>query len=286
MRLWEVKFEVHKALKTLPRPGEIVLEKQFHPSYHLEGSQRQGTIGGQFVCTIQGEGCFRGGSTVTRLTPGTAFLHNHTDADTAYYYPPDGVEPWIFLWISFFHGSIENIIRDINERYGYIFHLPTDSALIKRLQSYQGFHDTIQILTPLAGGGLVMRVLTDIGEYAEKDLISDPQSNLVRRAQQMIMENLSHNITINDIAKEIKVSREHLSRVFKEQAGMPPQQYIQKMKMRYAGNLLRRSDLSCKEIAERLGYDNQAAFTRAFKNIFKISPSAMRESGVHPIINF
>lgn len=110
-------------METLPVPYEVVLEKQVSPAYHLEGRGRP-LDHAQIVCTISGEGAFRYKEKVYKLTPGMAFMSQLGDPDTAYYYPGHATEPWIFLWISFDGFRVVEIIREMNERYGYVFRLP------------------------------------------------------------------------------------------------------------------------------------------------------------------
>lgn len=282
MRIWQIKFEVHKAIASFPVPGELVEEIQEKPSYRLDGSKRQTTTGCQLSYTLSGRGIFKWKNIEYQLLPGKAFLHKHNDADTAYYYPVDGKEPWIFLWISFYGEVAEAMVTDLVERYGYIYRLPENSGLIKRLRAYKNYKGMVQGMTPLSGAKLVMDVLTGLGDEFEKELSNSPQSNVVRRAQELIHENIDKNIKVEEIAEKLSVSREHLSRSFKEQSGVSPQDYILSKKMKYACYLLRDTGFSCKEIGMKIGYDNPASFSRAFKNIYNISPADIRTTGYFP----
>lgn len=282
MRIWQIRFEVHKAMASFPAPGELVEEIQEKPSYRLEGRKRENTGGCQFVCTLSGRGVYLENGIEHSLPPGTAFIQRHADPVTAYYYPPDGREPWIFLWISFYGEVAAQMVNELVARYGYIYKLPENSGLIKRLRAYKNYKGMVQSMTPLAGAKLVMDVLTGLGDEFEKELSNSPQCNVVRRAQELILENLDRNLKVEEIAGNLSVSREHLSRVFKEQAGVSPQDYILNKKMKYASYLLRDTGLSCKEIGQKIGYDSPASFSRAFKNIYNISPADIRSTGYFP----
>ncbi len=282
MRLWEVEFEVYRNIPSLPRPGTVVDEIQKEPSYRNSGRKRAGMQGCQLSYTLEGEGRFFENGTEHRLLPGTAFLHKHDDKGTVYYYPPNETKVWRFLWISFYGETLDRMVMDLVNRYGYIYKLPRNRGIIKRLEGYRNYRDAVQALTPLGGAKLVMDVLTSLGESFEKEHENDPQSNLVRKAQQMIFENLHKNMGINDIADKLQVSREHLSRVFKQQAGVSPIDYIIQRKIKFACHLLKNTNFTCKEIAERIGYENPTSFTRAFKNILKISPKELRRIGYIP----
>lgn len=280
MRIWEVPFEVHMPLTSLPRPVLIVEEVQHSPAYGHDGRFRHET-GGQLAITIAGRGRLRLGEEHYDLNSGMAFLHNHQDPFIGYYYPEDAIADWRFLWISFSDNS-QSIITELNKHYGYIYHLPLDGMIAKKLAAYRNLRDMLQVLTPLAAGRMVIDILAGLGDTFEHKLISNPQSLLVSKVQQYVIENISSNLTVGMIAKQFQVSREHLSRVFVMQTGITPHVYITQRRIILARNMLLQSRLSCKEIADRVGYSDVAVFSRAFKAAVKMSPSQIRESGISP----
>jgi AraC-like DNA-binding protein len=282
MRIWQVPFEIHMPLASLPRPIIIVEEVQNSPDYGHEGYNRHDT-GGQLVITLAGRGRLRIGKQHHDLTPGRAFLHNHRDRNIGYYYPQAGNEPWRFLWIAF-DGSSEVITAELNRHYGYIYHLPLDGSIVKKLAAFHSLRDLLQVPTPLAGAKLVMDIFAGLGDTFEHKLIKTPQSMLISNVQQYIIENISSELTVSAIADKFQVSREHLTRVFKTQTGITPHSYITQRRMILARELLLQTRLNCKEIADRVGYSDLAVFSRAFKAALKMSPSAIRESGIRPNI--
>jgi AraC-like DNA-binding protein len=282
MRVWEVPFEVHMPFSSLPRPGIIVEEVQNSPDYGHEGCNRR-DAGGQLSITIAGRGRLRIGKEHHDLTPGMAFLHNHRDHNIGYYYPADGNDTWRFLWIAFY-GNSEAITADFNKRYGYIYQLPLDGIIVKKLAAFRNLRDVLQVRTPLAGAKLIMDIFAGLGDTFEHELIRNPQSMLVSKVQQYVIENISSELTVGVIASNFNVSREHLTRVFRTQTGMTPHSYITQRRMLLARELLLQTRLSCKEIADRVGYSDLSVFSRAFKATLKMSPSAIRESGIRPNI--
>ena len=277
MRLWQVRFQLLKPIESLPIPDEIVLEIQNSPSYHMEGSKRQVEEGcAQIVTTVSGEGAFRCGNEITRLTPGKTFLAKLCDPETSYYYPGHASEPWVFIWISFYGKYMEEIVDDLNARYGYTFYLPLDKGFVKHLESYKSQDNTFQFLSPTAGSKIVFDALALFGESIEfKDSFS-PKAELVRSAQELISANLERELDIAAIAEKLHVSREHLTRVFHAQTGITPGAFATDERMRVARRLLRDNTLTCKEIGERLGYVSATSFARAFKNYHHCSPDSYK----------
>lgn len=279
VRVWQVKFEVHQPLKSLPLPDLVVEEVQESPEYRVDGALRK-TGGSQLQVTIGGRGMVRVNGKDHELLPGRGFLHNHMDPGVCYYYPPDGVEVWNFLWIAF--DNAEKMVREINQRYGYVYHLPLERGVVKKLGAYRNFRGAIQVLSPLAGAGFVMDILAELADTHERKLIESPRSVLVSKAQRHIMERMGTELGIAELAEALQVSREHLSRVFLEQTGMSPSEYLCKSRMRLACDLLLQSGLSCKEIAARVGFNDHSSFSRAFRQVVGMSPRALRENGYRP----
>jgi len=82
--------------------------------------------------------------------------------------------------------------------------------------------------------------------------------------------------TLHRLAKEAGMSRTAFSVRFHELVGEPPLKYATRCRMDRAAGLLRASDASVAEVAERVGYDSEIGFGRAFKRHTGISPAAYR----------
>ena len=272
IRLWSLRFQLLRPMESLPVPYEVVLEKQVSPAYHLEGRGRPLDYT-QIVCTISGEGAFRLKEKVYRLTPGMTFMAQLGDPDTAYYYPGHASAPWIFLWISFEGDRAVEIVREMNERYGHVFRLPLDTGFVKHLEIYKSPRGTIRFVTPTEGAKIVHDALASLGDTIERPELLSRRSKLVRAAQELIATHLDRSQDLAGIARELHVSREHLTRVFTAQTGITPGVFATQERMRMAGRLLRDRNLNCKEIAARLGFESASSFARAFRAYYKNSPT-------------
>ena len=272
IRIWSLRFQLLRPMETLPVPYEVVLEKQTSPAYHLEGRGRV-LDHAQIVCTMSGEGAFRLKDKVCKLTPGMTFMAQLGDPNTAYYYPGHATEPWIFLWISFDGFRAVEIIREMNERYGYVFRLPLDTGFVKHLEAYKSPRGTLRFVTPTEGAKIVHDALASLGDTIERPEMLSRRNELVRAAQELIAAHLDRSMDLEAIARELHVSREHLSRVFSAQTGISPGAFAAQERMRAASRLLRDRTLNCKEIAARLGFSSAGSFARAFRNHYRISPT-------------
>ena len=277
VRIWEVRFQTTRPLETFPMPHEIVLERQTSLHYHLEGATRPKTMT-QLVVTLEGEGAFRYGDTVYPLTPGKGFMCMLGDPRSAYFYPGHARKPWIFLWMDFSGETAVRMVEELSSLYGHVFDLPLDSGLIRYLKSFRNQRRSIRFVSPTEGARIVCDVLALLGENLERKDIDSPGNRLVQAAQAAISKNLDRTWNLSDIAARLKVSREHLTRIFRDRTGMTPQEFAAEERMQYAVRLLRDSFQSCEEIAEQTGYSSAVSFNRAFRSRFGYSPMQYRKA--------
>jgi len=84
-------------------------------------------------------------------------------------------------------------------------------------------------------------------------------------------------IDLDALASTACLSKYHFLRLFKQTYGLSPYQYWQNLRLEKAEKLLRTTDLAIKEIADFLGFDNAASFSRLFRQRRRLYPSQFRE---------
>ena len=93
-----------------------------------------------------------------------------------------------------------------------------------------------------------------------------------------IQVNLSHPLRIAAIADRFHISQSQMFRLFKQNAGISPQQFYTRARLNYACTLIHQSLLSFKEISQLCGYEYESHFYKAFKKEFHITPAEFRET--------
>lgn len=88
---------------------------------------------------------------------------------------------------------------------------------------------------------------------------------------------VEHSWTVDELAAEAGMSRSAFAARFKDQVGSAPLEYVTRWRMFRAGNLLVRGTESTAEIAYKVGYDSESAFSKAFKRVTGIAPGAYRK---------
>ena len=103
--------------------------------------------------------------------------------------------------------------------------------------------------------------------------VRDPQ---VGRVLTLIHAEPGRAWTVDDMARAAAMSRSALAERFTELVGEPPMQYLTRWRLALAAQMLRAGRESVLRIAERSGYDSEAAFSRAFKREFGVPPGSWR----------
>jgi AraC-like DNA-binding protein len=99
----------------------------------------------------------------------------------------------------------------------------------------------------------------------------------VGRALAALHRHPSREWTIESLAHEVGLSRSVLAERFTGFVGQPPMQYLTNWRMQLAANHLLSSTDSVAAIAERVGYESEAAFSRAFKKAVGAPPAEWRK---------
>jgi AraC-like DNA-binding protein len=102
------------------------------------------------------------------------------------------------------------------------------------------------------------------------------QDELIGRALHLLHERAAHDWTLDQLASEVGMSRSAFAERFARLVGEPPMQYLARWRMQLAARLLADGAAKVAAIALEVGYESEAAFSRAFKKMTGVSPAAWR----------
>ncbi len=102
-------------------------------------------------------------------------------------------------------------------------------------------------------------------------------TDLTRSVASYVQHHLSESITTSQVADALFMSRQHLSRRFTREAGIPLASFIRREKTEEAKRLLRYTDRSVSSIALYLGFSGQSHFSRVFRELTGMTPGEYRE---------
>jgi AraC-like DNA-binding protein len=92
----------------------------------------------------------------------------------------------------------------------------------------------------------------------------------------MMRDDVRGELSLGEFAQSVNLSVWRLCHIFKSDVGMPPIRYLRLLRMEQAKNLLESSFLSVKEIAFRVGLNDESHFVRDFKSTYGFSPALYR----------
>jgi AraC-like DNA-binding protein len=103
--------------------------------------------------------------------------------------------------------------------------------------------------------------------------LSDPD---IGRALALIHRRAEDPWTVASLAKEVNLSRSVFAERFSRLVGTSPMQYVTRWRISLASSWMREEHMSASEVAYRLGYSSEAAFSRAFKRHLQVPPGVFR----------
>ena len=126
----------------------------------------------------------------------------------------------------------------------------------------------------------VMRRYLETLPAHETGWLSAMRDPSVGKVLAMLHERPAYPWTLNELAHEAGMSRSALAARFTHLIGHAPMQYLMLWRMQIAGRLLADSPIKVAAVGREIGYESEAAFSRAFKKAVGVSPAAWRDSAV------
>lgn len=124
----------------------------------------------------------------------------------------------------------------------------------------------------------IMRSLTETEDGNDIFLSNDELDNkLVNDVLVIMNDGIFDNLSIDNIVSKINYSRAYIFREFKKATGKSIMEYFTDLKIKTAKKMLRETDFSIREIAEKLSFDTPNYFSKTFKKINGVTPTAYKK---------
>lgn len=119
---------------------------------------------------------------------------------------------------------------------------------------------------------------------SERDQVSGNRyGSLIDTAKQYLAEHFeSNDVSLNTVAAQVGVSSSYFSSIFKQETGQSFVEYLTKLRIDKACELLRCTTLRTAEIGERVGYNDPHYFSATFKKVTGVSPKDYKNGGQEP----
>lgn len=107
----------------------------------------------------------------------------------------------------------------------------------------------------------------------------------MRQVIEYIHDNLEQSITVADLAAVAGLSHYHFTRLFRQEMGLAPHQYIIQARVQQAEQLLTTGTFSLAEVAHHVGFADQSHLTRHFKRLVGVTPKVVLQNSKNILKN-
>ena len=224
---------------------------------------------------LSGRGRFSMGGKEYPLERGYGFL---ILPEELAFYQADEEDPWTYVWVGFGGALAPDIIKSMGLSLSNpIFKSEKGEELYRAVKDMME-HNTFGAANDLRRNGQLYLFLSLIagGASLEEKGESRGADNYVRRAVEFIQGNYCNPIRITDVADYVCINRSYLYTLFHNATGMSPQRFLTAFRVTKATELLQLTDLPVESIALSCGYTDPLVFSKSFKQMKQMSPSAYR----------
>ena len=166
---------------------------------------------------------------------------------------------------------VDNPFFDLSDK-NTQFLKPLFENLIKEIN----INDKLSEKTIIQGIPYLLLQLKRLSNENPKNKEIKPKTIL--KFSKLVSDNICENISVNEYASKLNLTADKLNEICKENYGQSPKTIILEKKITEAKRLLYFTDLSVKEIAFRLGFEDSSYFSRIFKQKTNLSPTEFKNT--------
>lgn len=147
---------------------------------------------------------------------------------------------------------------------------------IYKLLAYDSFNNTLK------ANMLLLDVFYFFSKQIDKNNeINTNKNQFIKRAEEIIQQSYTTNISVDTIAKQMHLNRTYLSHLFATIKGITIKQFITICRINKAIELLDNTELTVAQIAQDVGFNDSVSFYRQFKKINGVSPKQHQQAMKH-----
>lgn len=232
-------------------------------------------------CT-DGKGWLQFKKSKVMLEAGQAYL---IPIGIAHTYGADTENPWTIYWFHFLGSQCNETVKaimgagkEVPVKAVQIGFSEKRDAIFKQIAAtfLKGYSTSNLMFANL----LLTYYLSSfiVPEQFQQETIMTVADSPTDKAIRYMQQNLTHTITLDNIAQAVHLSVSFFSRKFKQDTGYAPIEYFNYLRIQQACQLLHFSKLRINEVASKIGIDDPFYFSRLFKQQMGISPVAYRKS--------
>jgi AraC-like DNA-binding protein len=254
------------------KPGiKYPLHKNDHPIVFRSVAEGRQLPEFQIVYITSGEGIFTCGGKTYQVKPGCVML---VLPGIKHLYKPLPETGWKEYWVGFKGAYFSRLLDKGRLSVEHIFF---ETGLHDSIiSSFNQIFDEVRSQRPLYQLKTCAQIMSIIAEVLTRERRQEQPNyyeKIVAKAKSLMESNIYSEINLSGISEQLGISTSRLNEIFKTYTSMTPYQYYIHIKIHNAEKLLEQQDISVKDAAFRMGFEDQYYFSRLFKNKTGVSPS-------------
>lgn len=257
--------------------GAYITDIGYYPkARHHYRKRMDGIDQNILIYCLEGQGMVKIKKEEYELNPGDFIL---IPAGIAHQYAADETNPWTIYWVHFKGPIATHIISSFLKKNGSF--KDTTNYQDSRIQLFEDIYSNLEMgysTDNLCYVNLCLpHFLTSFIFDANYNIADKKRSDdTINRSINFMQKNLDKMLTLKSLAESVHLSASHFSFLFRKKTGFSPIEHFNHLKVQKACQYLLFTDLRIKEIADKLGIEDQYYFSRMFTKIMGMSPVAYR----------
>ena len=252
-------------------------------AYYNDGKTTEVSSYGVWQYTLAGRGRIDLTTGSRDLPPGSLMVVS-VPGPHAYYLPEDSAS-WEFVFLVMIGREAIRITRMIERQLGNVLDTGNFTETLSLLHEMLDKLFSGEINDPFVNSCYTYRIcMSLLGESGDSGgaLREQPFEGLAN----FLKDNLHRDISVEEMAGVMNLSRSHFTRLFSGEMGMSPRMYLEDLRLKTAMGLLFKERISVKETAALCGISDVNYFCRLFKKRYGISPGKYKEKECHPAARY
>ena len=236
--------------------------------YHIDREESDVTV---IEYVYKGTGTLRVGQNVYHPVAGDIYILTEKSEHA---YRADASDPWTKIFINLKGTAVPMLIQAFRLHKKVVYSdcraiCPVFEEILTVVKKNLPVEDTMERCAML-----VMKLLSRLCQHEARDQRIPDEAQALKR---FIDSNYQQNLNMDDISSSIFRSNDYANKLFKRYFGVTPYAYYLDVKMANAKALLQRTNLSVKQIADRLGYKSDQYFSKQFHKYVGMTASQYRK---------
>jgi AraC-like DNA-binding protein len=191
------------------------------------------------------------------------------------------IEPWEVHWLSFNGTCTESILNSIEFTGSRILTFANPDPVLQKMFQLLSIADTTDPMKSLKCSSLVYELILDLYRYGAHTDVRSKQQYVEQLAPALryVEDHFHEPITLEHLASKLSVTPQHTCTLFQITLGIRPFEYVTKIRLRKAKELLMRmQELDISEVARNVGYEHPSYFIKVFKREEGVTPGQFRRN--------